>query len=188
VTVRPACAVLAAVGLGGCAPLGGGGPIATTTASTPSIAARADTTHEVPTPPPPAETAPPGSAAPTAPAAVRAFATPYINWSARTVKRDLLALAARSVGQARSSMVLAAAQTAGDYELHQGGIGNRGMVEAVSPLPGHADQYVVVTRETTTASNTNAYAGLRPAWHVTVATVRKTAGAGWVVSGWQPQS
>jgi hypothetical protein len=116
------------------------------------------------------------------------FATAYINWTAGTVKRDLLVLAARSVGQARSAMVLAAAQTAGDYELHRGGIGNSGTVEAVAPLAGRADQYVVVTRETTTASNSNAYAGLRPAWHVTIATVRKTASGGWVVSGWQPES
>jgi hypothetical protein len=119
---------------------------------------------------------------------VRVFATAYINWTAGSVKRVLLALAARSVGQARSAMELAAAQTGGDYELHRGGIGNSGTVEAVAPLAGHATQYVVVTRETTTATNTTVYAGLRPAWHVTVATVRRLAGGAWVVSGWQPES
>jgi hypothetical protein len=198
---RALCVLAAAVAIGGCAPLGGpsadpsAGPGAVTSAGgaappAPSTASRADTTHEVPTPPPPSETTPPGAAASTPTTAVRAFATAYINWSAPTVKRDLLILAARSVGQARSAMLLAAAQTAGDYELHQGGIGNSGTVEAVAPLPGHADQYVVVTREMTTAANSNAYAGLRPAWHVTIATVRAEAAAGgrWVVSGWQPES
>ena len=35
-------------------------------------------------------------------------------------------------------MALAAAQTAGDYELQRGGIANSGTVEAVAPLAGHA--------------------------------------------------
>jgi hypothetical protein len=119
---------------------------------------------------------------------VRTFATAYINWTARSVKRVLLALAARSVGQARSAMELAAAQTGSDYELHRGGIGNSGTVEAVARLAGAAGRYVVVTREATTATNTSAYAGLRPAWHVTVATVRQLSSGDWVLSGWQPES
>ena len=57
-------------------------------------------------------------------------------------------------------MTLAAAQTAGDYELREGGIANSGAVEAVAPLSGHAGEYVVVTRESTSASNTTAYQGL----------------------------
>jgi hypothetical protein len=85
-------------------------------------------------------------------------------------------------------MALAAAQTAGDYELKRGGVANSGAVEAVAPLPGHRDEYVVVTRERTTATNTTAYQGLRPAWHVAVAAVERLAsgGGGWVVSRWQP--
>jgi hypothetical protein len=97
-------------------------------------------------------------------------------------------LAAGSIGQARSAMALAAAQTANDYELRRGGIANAGTVEAVAPLPGRRDEYVVVTREQTTATNTTAYQGLRPAWHVAVAGVARVAGAGWVVSRWQPES
>ena len=58
-----------------------------------------------------------------------------------------------------------------DYELQRGGIANSGTVEAVAPLPGRRDQYVVVTRERTTATDTTAYQGLRPAWHVALATV-----------------
>ena len=176
---------VAAVGLvtGACAVLGSHAP-ATTNAT--SKLAQAQATHEYPSPAPPRQTAAGG--APTVIAAVRSFATAYINWNAGTVAIDMRALAARSVGQARSAMQLAAAQTAGDYELRQGGIANSGTVEAVAPLTGVADRYVVVTREATTASNTNAYQGLQPAWHVTVATVVALESGVWVVSGWQPES
>ena len=61
-------------------------------------------------------------------------------------------------------------------------------VEAVAPLDGRPGAFVVVTRESTTAANTDAYAGLRPAWHVTVATVAEVARGRWVLSGWQPES
>jgi hypothetical protein len=83
---------------------------------------------------------------------------------------------------------LAAAETAGDYELQRDGIANSGQVEAVAPLRGHPNQYVVVTRELTSATATDAYQGLAPAWHVTVATVREQSPGVWVVSGWQPES
>lgn len=98
------------------------------------------------------------------------------------------ALAQRSVGQARTAIELAAGETAGDYELQRGGIANTGQVEAIAPLRGHPDQYVVITRELTTATATNAYQGLAPAWHVTVATVREEAPDAWVISGWQPEN
>jgi hypothetical protein len=84
-------------------------------------------------------------------------------------------------------MDLAAAQTAGDYELRRGGIANHGTVEAVAPLRGSPGTYVVVTRESTTASATTAYQGLRPAWHVTLAGVRRQPRGGWVVDRWQPE-
>jgi hypothetical protein len=145
----------------------------------------ARTTHEYPSPRPPHQTARGGS--PTAVDAVRSFASAYINWTADTVASDMRALAARSVGQARSALELTAAQTASDYELQRGGIANSGTVEVVAPLPRGHDQYVVVTRESTTATNTNAYDGLHPAWHVSVATVARL-GEAWAVSDWQPQS
>jgi hypothetical protein len=97
-------------------------------------------------------------------------------------------LAARSIGQARATAQLAAAQTAGDYELRRDGIGNIGSVEAVAPLAGRSGQYVVVTRELTTATATTAYQGLKPAWHVAIATVSELGPGSWVVSGWEPQS
>jgi hypothetical protein len=97
-------------------------------------------------------------------------------------------LASTSIGQARSALQLAAAQTAGDYELKRGGIANSGTVEAVAPLTASPNQYVVVTRESTTATADAAYQGLRPAWHVTIATVARLPSRGWVLSGWQPES
>jgi hypothetical protein len=155
-------------------------------ATTPSKLAQAQATHEYPSPPPPPQTA--TGATSNAAQAVRAFATAYINWTARTVAGDMASLAARSVGQARSAMTLAAAQTADDYELRRGGISNHGIVESGAPLPRKPDQYVVVTLESTTATNTTAYQGLRPAWHVAVATVTEQQPGGWVVSGWQPEN
>jgi hypothetical protein len=148
--------------------------------------ARARTTHEFPAPPPPAERV--SSASRGAIAAIEAFVHAYINWSAKSVSSDMRSLARRSVGQARSALTLAAAQTANDYELQRGGIANSGTVEAVVPYAGHRNQYVVVTLESTTASNTTAYQGLRPAWHVAIATVREVGRDEWALSGWQPES
>jgi hypothetical protein len=153
---------------------------------TPSKLAQAEATHEYPSPPPPPEAVAGGTSQ--AAQAVRAFATAYINWSAQTVAGDMASLAAHSVGQARSAMTLAAAQTADDYELQRGGIANHGTVEAVAPLPRHRNQYVVVTLESTSATNTTAYQGLRPAWHVALATVTELQPGQWVLSAWQPQN
>jgi hypothetical protein len=120
--------------------------------------------------------------------AVQVFATTYINWNAGTVSPRLRALAEVSVGQARSAMSLAAAQTAHDYELQRGGIANSGVVEAIAPVLDQPDQYAVVTRETTTATRTTAYQGLTPAWHVALATVTRVQGGLWVLSAWQPEN
>jgi hypothetical protein len=146
---------------------------------------RAQTTHELTTPAPPQTVAGRGAATPEQ--AVRRFARAYINWTAGTVGRNMAQLAAGSIGQARSALQLAAAQTAGDYELRRGGIANSGTIEVVALLSGSQERYVVVTRESTTATNSAAYQGLRPAWHVAIATVARLQG-GWVLSGWQPES
>jgi hypothetical protein len=53
---------------------------------------------------------------------------------------------------------------------------------------GQRNQYAVVTRERTTASNDGAYQGLAPAWHLTLATVTRLTDGGWVVSAWQPEN
>lgn len=148
--------------------------------------AQAQATHEYPSPPAPPESAVGGAPAPVT--AIEEFATAYINWTAATVAGDMRTLAAESVGQARAAMTLAAADTAQDYELQRGGISNSGTVEAVAPLLGHPGQFVVVTRERTSATATTAYEGLQPEWHVTVATVVQLSPGRWVLSGWQPES
>jgi hypothetical protein len=117
-----------------------------------------------------------------------AFTTAYINWTADTVSGQMRLLEQVSTGQARSAVQLASTQTAGDYELQRDGIANSGQIEVVAPLRGRAHQYIVVTRELTTASATSAYQGLHPGWHVTVATVAQLARGVWVLSGWQPES
>jgi hypothetical protein len=152
----------------------------------PSAIARAQSTHELPSPRPRQTVAEPGAATPEQ--AVRRFASAYINWTAHSVGHDMSELASASIGQARSALQLAAAQTAGDYELKRGGIANSGTVESVAPLLASRNQYVVVTRELTTATADAAYQGLRPAWHVTIATVARLPSRGWVLSGWQPES
>jgi hypothetical protein len=148
--------------------------------------ARAQATHEYPSPPPPRQTATHAGA--TATETIRAFATGYINWDAHSVSARMRALATRSIGQARAAMTLAAAGTAGDYELQRGGIANHGTVEAVASLPRHQNEYVVVTLESTTATNTTAYQGFRPAWHVALATVTEQRLGQWVISAWQPEN
>lgn len=187
--MRSAVIVLALT-LAGCAPLSAS---ATQGSSTSAALARAERTHEYPAAAgqrtgqdaPGGQPAPAGAGDPVA--AVRAFAAAYINWTAATVTARLRALAALSVGQAQAALTLAASQTATDYELRRGGVANHGTVEAVAPLSGQTHRYVVVTRELTTATATAAYRGLHPAWHVTLATATRV-GAGWVLSGWQPEN
>jgi len=192
ISAAVAVALLGGV-LGGCASLEPPAPTKLARASTESHpatqssgspVARAQATHEYPGPRPPRQSARGSSSAVQA---VAAFARAYINWNAQTVATDMDALAQESVGQARSAMELAAAQTASDYELRRGGIANSGTVEAVAPIPGPAGRYAVVTRERTTATATNAYEGLRPGWHVAIATVVEISPGRWAVSGWQPE-
>jgi hypothetical protein len=177
--------VLLAAWLTGCSALGGGtnpSPSPTTR----SKLTQAQRTHEYPSPPAKAQTATRSAESPVA--AIRSFAREYINWQAGTVTAQMRALAAQSVGQARSEMELAAARTAGDYELRRGGVANSGTVEAVAALTGHRLEYVVVTLERTTATATTAYQGLRPAWHLALATVARLPDGRWEVSGWQPEN
>jgi hypothetical protein len=174
--VRRTASLVLAFALAGCAP-------PAVTSQPPSPVSRADRTHEYPGPPVRQDAA--GS--PTPVAAIEAFATAYINWTATTVSGRMRALEGLSVGQARAAVALDAAQTAQDYELRRGGVANSGTVEAVAPVLGAHGEYAVVTRERTTATGTSAYAGLRPAWHLALATVARVGG-GWTVSSWQPES
>lgn len=175
----------------------GAGAATTTTATTtatatstpessPSVVARAQRTHEVPTPPG-RQTTLGGWRSPVQ--AVQVFAETYINWSASTVSTHLRALAEVSLGQARAAMLLESAQTRADSELQRSAVANSGTVEAIAPLAGHDNQYVVVTREqTTSATRSAAYAGLPAGWHVSIATVTRIPGRLWVLSAWQPES
>ena len=190
--------VVVAVLVGGCGlPLGGSGPrhgsapaqgaspAASPAARLRATVAQAQRTHEFPTPAP-ARQAVGGWRSPVQ--AVQVFAGIYINWTAATVATHLRVLAQAGVGQARSAMTLAAAQVSQDGTLRLGGIANSGTVEAIAPVTGERNVYAVVTRERTTATNTNAYQGLRPAWHVTLATVTEVDGWLWTISGWQPEN
>ena len=181
-------ACVLALALAGCA--GSAGPDPSPGASTHRShgpVAQAERTHEYSAPHrPSARSATAGAT--TAAAAIRAFATAYINWSYITIAADLRGLARSSVGEARSAMTLAAAQTAHDYELQRGRVSNHGTVEVVAPRAGHRDQYVVVTEELTTAAATAAYDGLQPAWHVALATVARQPDGRFAVSAWEPQS
>jgi hypothetical protein len=149
------------------------------------MVARADRTHEVPTPAPREQVAG-GWRSPTQ--AVYVFATQYINWDSDDVSARLRALARVSIGQARSAVSAAASETASDRELKQGQIANSGVVEAIAPVIGQRDQYAVATRERTTASGTDAYQGIAPEWHLAVATVTRLEGGLWVLSDWQPEN
>lgn len=187
---------LALSGCGAFSPPATSGTASRTAAAAPAAAggaagtvARADRTHEVPTPARPERVA---RGWPTPEAAVRAFAGAYINWTAATVGQRLQALARSSVGQARAMLALQAHEVAADTELRRGRIANSGTVEAVAPLGvgrGRrlARRYVVVTRERTSAADDAAYRGLAAAWHVSVATATRVR-ARWVLSGWQPEN
>jgi hypothetical protein len=204
-------AVLLVAAVAGCGlPFGGSGASATsatsaTSAARPSAArrqpagsasqiratvARAQRTHEIPTPAPP-QKAPGGWRSPVQ--AVQVFTEWYINWTASTVATHMRVLAQLSVGQARSAMTLAAGQVAKDSSIKLGGIANSGTVEGIAPVTGERNVYAVVTREQTTATNTDAYQGLQPAWHVTLATVTvgivsPVWGRLWTISRWQPEN
>lgn len=119
-------------------------------------------------------------------AAIEAFARTYTNWEASTLAGNFEKLAEAAVGQAAKDMSLAAQRSRSDYELQRGKIFNRGSVRSISVDREDPKRYVVVTLERS-GSDSGAYDGLRPAFHVTVAKVQQVAD-GWTVSSWQPMS
>lgn len=129
-------------------------------------------------PPPRPETTPEQAAA--------VFAELYVNWTYATLPATRRQLAALATGAAAAAQRRAAVETRDDYELRAGKVENHGSVVSVSAERGaSADHFVVVTRETTTGAGT--YAGLPPAYHVTLATIEAVDG-GYAVSSWRPQS
>ena len=179
-----ALGAIVCLALTACSDLGSTAP--SSTSATASKLAQAQATHEYPPPRTVVQHA--TGAGQSAVDAIRRFASAYINWNAQTVTSDMRTLAARSVGQARAAVQLAAAGTAEDYELRQGGIANSGTVQAIAPLTARRNRYVVVTLERTTASSTTSYQGLRRAWHVALATVVQLSHGRWALSDWQPQN
>ena len=162
-------------GASGAAPAGGNGSGAGSLPAGP----------ELPTPAGPLEHAP---GAPSPAVAVTRFATAYVNWDAADVAAHLRRLATDCVGQARTALELQARQTGADPELGRLGIANHGEVMAAAPLAGGpAGRWVVVTRESSSATHSSAYAGLGPQWHVALAGVVRRRD-GWVISVWQPES
>jgi hypothetical protein len=125
---------------------------------------------------------------PLAAEALVAFASEYINWNSHNVAAVMRLLASQSIGQAHAEMELAAGETARDYELHRGGIANSGQVMGVAPCSGPGSRWVIVTRERTTATASNAYQGLAPAWHVIVGKAVELRPGRWAISLWQPES
>lgn len=117
--------------------------------------------------------------------AVERFAALYINWTYNTLASHRRQLARMAVGEVAAAERRAAVETSRDYELREGQVANHGQIAAIAQARGHADQWVVVSREITTGRGT--YEGLPAGYHVTLATVVRVA-SGWAVSRWQPQS
>jgi hypothetical protein len=183
---RTALTVTAVIGLvallTGC---GLAGSIANTTATTQTPEAANPGEQQGTTPPGPHSSQPVNPAA-TPDAAIMRFASLYINWTYSTLAEHERQLAASAVGDARLAESQAAASAERDRDLQQGHIYNRGSVISVAAVIGGAPgQYTVVTREET--GGNPEYAGLRAAFHVTLATVQQLH-TRWAVSEWQPQS
>lgn len=179
--LNPLTAVLVALALGGCA---------NPDAPHPALATTGDGAPGNPgEPPAPAPRTPasqrPIRVQPSAAAALDAFAELYVNWDYRTLQSRQRALAASSVGAARTGELQAAAASAGDRTLTAGRIANGGSVLSIAPERAGHGLWVVVTREHT--SGASGYQGLPSSDHVTLARAVRLGG-GYVVSEWLPQS
>ena len=127
-----------------------------------------------------------GAARPTPEAALKRYATTYLNWNATHVIAIQHQLAAISLGQARAQAQQAAVSAARDPQLTTSQVANRGQVIAIAP--GQADatgQWVIVTNEQTTGHGD--YQDLPATLHIIYAQLTNTR-QGWVISGWQPQN
>jgi hypothetical protein len=119
-------------------------------------------------------------------AAILRFASLYINWTYKNLVSHERTLASIAVGGARLAEQQAATQTARDTTIARAHIYNRGRVIGIAPvIAPSGDRYVVVTREQT--GGDPEYAGLQPAYHVTLATVTRLPG-GFAVAQWEPES
>ncbi len=118
--------------------------------------------------------------------ALRRYALVYINWRASNLQTRERELAAISVGPAKLTAQLEAAERSRAAALNADHVVNNGKVVAIAAGAGpQRGEWVIVTLEHTTGSG--AYAGLPAGPHVTFAEVRHIDG-GWVVSAWDPAS
>jgi hypothetical protein len=119
---------------------------------------------------------------------VRGFAEQFINWSWQTLRARQLQLARVAVGEARSSMLLAAQSTTRDYELRRSKTTNNGRVIAVATYePARPGLFVVVTLEKA-SSSTGDYQGLKASYHLTLARAVQRTPNRWAITSWQPQN
>lgn len=122
--------------------------------------------------------------APTARAALRAYALTYGNWSAASLPAHERKLATLAVGPARLAAQQTAATQTIDTELVADHVHNEATILAIAlgegPMRGW---WVIVTRERTTGAGP--YAGLPSALRVTLARVRRLR-HGRAVSEWLP--
>jgi len=173
--------VLAALVLGGCS-----NPDATHTGREPGEEPRVANAGEPDAPPPPSASSSAPAGARRSPAgALASFAELYVNWSYDDLAREQRALAAESVGAARSAELQAAASSGADTTLRAARLENSGSVVSVAPDQSSPGLWVIVTREQT--SGTGEYEGLPATYHVTLARLASTSG-GYAVSEWLPQS
>lgn len=117
--------------------------------------------------------------------ALASFAALYVNWSYASLTGEQRALAAISVGPARTAELQAAARSASDTTIRAARIANRGTAVSIARGQGQPGVWVVVTHEQT--SGAGDYEGLPGAYHVTLARLASVAG-GYAVSEWLPQS
>jgi hypothetical protein len=176
----PLCILLVIIALSGCtnpdAPSSGR---STSTSSTPQ------SPGEPPAPAPPsAPRQSPADVQPTPEKALTAFASLYVNWTYRTLSTNQRTLAGMSVGAARLSERQAATSSQADTTISRGHIFNRGQVVSIARDLSRASTWVIVTREQT--GGDSEYAGLKAAYHVTLAQLQSVPG-GWTVSQWLPQ-
>jgi hypothetical protein len=136
-------------------------------------------------PPPPASSYTAANAKRSPAEALASFAAIYVNWSYRNLVNNQRALAAMSVGAARTAELQAAARSAADTTITSARIANQGSVVSISSEQREPGTWVVVTRERT--SGTGDYEGLPAAYHVTLARVTRLT-HGYAVSEWLPQS
>ena len=176
----PVCLLLTAMVITGCTNPDASTPAQTIESSSPQNAG------EPPAPAPPSPSAQAPNGVQTTPEkALERFASVYVNWTYRTLSENQRTLATMSVGAARLAEQQAAAQSQADSTIAAGHISNSGQLVSIAREVSRPEQWVIVTREQT--GGDSEYAGLKAAYHVTLAQLQSVPG-GWAVSQWLAQN